>query len=105
MPRVLKRNWFKTRKSTNSAYSMKRTARVKSKSDMRSLPRTRSYRLSDLGLFLAGLLVDKETLISTTQTRKGETQYKAKPGKNPYLGPVVILLDEESASESEEMTA
>jgi len=60
---------------------------------------------TELGLLLAGLLVDKETLISTTQTRKGETQYKAKPGKNPYLGPVVILLDEECASESEEMTA
>jgi carboxyl-terminal processing protease len=60
---------------------------------------------TDLGLLLAGLLVDQETLISTTQTRKGETQYKAKPGKSPYLGPVVILLDEECASESEEMTA
>jgi carboxyl-terminal processing protease len=60
---------------------------------------------TDLGLLLAGLLVDKETLISTTQTLKGVTQYKAKPGKNPYLGSVVILLDEECASESEEMTA
>jgi len=60
---------------------------------------------TDLGLLLAGMLVDKETLISTTQTRKGETQCKAKPGKNPYRGPVVILVDEECASESEEMTA
>jgi len=59
---------------------------------------------TDLGLLLAGLFVDKETIVSTTKTRKGETQYKAKPVKNPYHGPVVILLDEECASESEEMT-
>jgi len=60
---------------------------------------------TELGLLFAGMLVDKETLISTTRTRKGETQYKAKPGKNPYRGPVVVLLDEDCASESEEMTA
>jgi C-terminal peptidase prc len=60
---------------------------------------------TNLGLLLAGLFVDKETLISTTQTRKGETLYKAKPAKNPYRGKVVILLDEECGSESEEMTA
>jgi carboxyl-terminal processing protease len=59
---------------------------------------------TELGLLLAGLFVDKETVISTTQTRKGETQYKAKPAKHPYRGPVVILLDEECGSESEEMT-
>jgi carboxyl-terminal processing protease len=59
---------------------------------------------TDLGLLLAGLFVDKETIVSTTQSRKGESQYKAKRVKNPYLGPIVILLDEECASESEEMT-
>src|SRR6266496_3201586 len=50
-------------------------------------------------------IIDKEAQISITQTRKGEYQYKAKPQKNPYRGPVVILLDEESASESEEVAA
>lgn len=60
---------------------------------------------TEVGLLLAGMLVDKETPISITQTRKGEDQYKAKPSKNPYRGPVVILLDEECASESEEVAA
>src|SRR6185503_14295678 len=60
---------------------------------------------TEVGLELAGMLIDKETLISVTQTRKGTHQYKAKPQKNPYLGPVVILLDETCGSESEEVTA
>jgi C-terminal peptidase prc len=61
---------------------------------------------TDVGLSLAGMLVDKETQISITSTRKGDFfGYKAKPQKNSYRGPVVILLDEESASESEEMAA
>jgi carboxyl-terminal processing protease len=59
-----------------------------------------------VGLVMAGMFVDKETLISTTQTRKGAgARYSAKPQKNPYLGKVVILIDEGSASESEELTA
>jgi len=60
---------------------------------------------TEVGLNLAGMLIDKELLISTTQTRKGSHQYKAKPQRNAYLGPVVILLDETCASESEEVTA
>jgi carboxyl-terminal processing protease len=61
---------------------------------------------TEAGLALAGMLIDKEAQISMTQTRQGDGQrYKAKPLKKPYLGPVVILLDEESASESEELTA
>jgi carboxyl-terminal processing protease len=60
---------------------------------------------TEVGLLLAGMFIDKEAQISITQTRKGEYQYKAKPQKNPYRGPVVILLDEESASESEEVAA
>jgi carboxyl-terminal processing protease len=59
---------------------------------------------TETGLALAGRLVDKEATISVVQTRKGEYQYKAKPQKDPYRGPVVILLDEESGSESEEVT-
>jgi len=61
---------------------------------------------TEVGLALAGLFVDKETPISTTQTRKGGgNRYAAKPQKNPYLGKVVILVDEASGSESEELTA
>ena len=61
---------------------------------------------TEVGLAVAGLLLDKETQISITRTRKGDNyDYKAKPHKNSYRGPVVILLDEESASQSEETTA
>jgi carboxyl-terminal processing protease len=60
---------------------------------------------TEAGLDLAGMLVEKETTHSIIQTRKGDYQYKVKPEKNPYRGPVVILLDEESGSESEELTA
>jgi carboxyl-terminal processing protease len=61
---------------------------------------------TEVELALAGLLVDKETVIAITRTRKTDkNSYKAKPQKNAYSGPVVILLDEESASASEEVTA
>jgi len=61
---------------------------------------------TDVGLSLAGWFVDKETLISTTQTRRGAgNRYTAKPQKKPYLGKVVVLVDEASASEHEELTA
>jgi carboxyl-terminal processing protease len=60
---------------------------------------------TEVGLAFAGLFIDKETPISITQTRKGGSRYTAKPQKNPYLGKVVILVDEGSASESEELTA
>jgi C-terminal processing protease CtpA/Prc len=40
------------------------------------------------------------------RTRKGDDYFdKAKPKKNGYRGLVVILLDEESASESEDIAA
>ena len=61
---------------------------------------------TEVGLAFAGLFVEKETPISTTQTRKGGgNRYTAKPQKNPYLGNVVILIEEGSGSESEELTA
>ena len=60
---------------------------------------------TEVGMELAGLLVDKQTLISTTQTRNGARSYTAKAERNPYLGKVVILVDEASASESEELAA
>jgi len=61
---------------------------------------------TDAGLALAGLLVEKETQLAIMRTRKGDDYFdKAKPKKNGYRGPVVILLDEESASESEDIAA
>jgi carboxyl-terminal processing protease len=55
---------------------------------------------------LAGMLFDKETQLMVTRTRKGEDfYYKAKPQKNAFLGPVVILLDEASGSASEQLAA
>jgi C-terminal processing protease CtpA/Prc len=61
---------------------------------------------TEVGLAMAGMLIEKETEISITRTRKTDNNvYKAKPLKNSYRGLVVILLDEVSASESEEVTA
>jgi len=61
---------------------------------------------TEVGLAFAGLFVEKETPISTTQTRKGDgNRYTVRPQKKPYLGKVVILVDEASGSESEELTA
>ena len=66
--------------------------------------RGNSGGVTEVGLALAGMFSEKETTISIVQTRKGEYEYKAKPQKKPYRGPVVILLDEGSGSESEELT-
>jgi carboxyl-terminal processing protease len=61
---------------------------------------------TEVGLTMAGMLVKKETQLAIQRTRKGEDySYKAKPNRRSYAGPVVILLDEESASESEQVTA
>jgi C-terminal processing protease CtpA/Prc len=61
---------------------------------------------TDAGLALAGRLVERETQLAIMRTRKGDDYYdKAKPQKNGYRGPVVILLDEESGSESEDVAA
>jgi C-terminal processing protease CtpA/Prc len=55
---------------------------------------------------LAGMLLDKETQLAITRTRKGDDDYyKAKAQKHAYRGPVAILIDQESASESEQVTA
>jgi carboxyl-terminal processing protease len=59
-----------------------------------------------VGLALANMLFDKRTQLMITRTRKGDDYYyHAKPEKNVYLGPVVILLDRESASASEQFAA
>ncbi|MFL6228703.1 MAG: S41 family peptidase [Pyrinomonadaceae bacterium] len=55
---------------------------------------------------LASMLFDKPTQLMITRTRKGDADYyRARPTKNPYLAPVVILIDEGSGSASEQLTA
>jgi carboxyl-terminal processing protease len=61
---------------------------------------------TEAGLALAGMLVSKETQLGIIRTRTGDDySYKAKPHKNSYRGRVAILIDEESGSESETVTA
>jgi carboxyl-terminal processing protease len=60
----------------------------------------------EVAIKMANMLFDKETQLMITRTRKGDDMYyKAKPVKNPYRGPVVILVDEFSGSASEQFTA
>ena len=59
-----------------------------------------------VGLKMARLFFEKETLLMITKTRHGDVfDYKAKPSKDPYRGKVVILVDEHSRSESEQFSA
>lgn len=60
----------------------------------------------EVAINLAGMLFDKETQLMITRTREGDDlYYKAKPKKNPFLHPVVILVDEQSGSASEQFAA
>ncbi len=55
---------------------------------------------------MAGMLFDRQTQLMITKTRKGDDKYyQAKPQKNAFLGPVVILVDEGSGSASEQFAA
>jgi len=59
-----------------------------------------------VALKIANQLVDKETQLMITKTRKGDDlYYKAKPAKNPFLGRVAIIVDETSGSASEQIAA
>lgn len=59
-----------------------------------------------VGIAIANQLFDRETQLMISRTRKGDDfYYKARPDKNPYRGSVVILLDGESASASEQFAA
>jgi carboxyl-terminal processing protease len=61
---------------------------------------------TEAGLALASMLVDKETQLAIERFRKGDDYYyKAKPRKGAYQGPVVVVIDENSRSESEMVTA
>jgi carboxyl-terminal processing protease len=54
-----------------------------------------------VGQGLAGLLVDKQVSLGTSRSRQGYENYVVYPQKNPYAGPVVILVDCMSGSASE----
>ncbi|MBV9957035.1 MAG: hypothetical protein JO360_01385 [Acidobacteria bacterium] len=55
---------------------------------------------------MASMLFDKKTQLMVTRTRKGDDKYyQARPQKNAFLGPVVILVDEGSGSASEQFAA
>jgi carboxyl-terminal processing protease len=54
-----------------------------------------------VGQGLAGLLLDKQTNLGMSRMRQGYENYVAYPQKNPYKGPVVILVDCMSGSASE----
>ncbi len=59
-----------------------------------------------VGIAMASLLFEKETKLMRIRTRKGETEdYKAKGAKDAFTGKVVILLDAQSRSASEEFSA
>jgi len=60
----------------------------------------------DVALKLAGLLLDKKTLLAISKTRQGDRySYIAEPDREPYLGTVVILVDEDSYSQAEQFSA
>jgi len=54
---------------------------------------------------VAGSFVPKGTVISTSNTRKGITHYKAEAEKSPYAGALLILIDELTVSAAEELAA
>jgi carboxyl-terminal processing protease len=59
-----------------------------------------------VAIHMANLLFDKPTQLMIARTRKGaDNYYRARPAKNPYLGTVVILIDEGSGSASEQFAA
>lgn len=59
-----------------------------------------------VALQMSNQLFDKPTQLMITRLRKGDSNYyRARPVKNPYLGPLVILVNEESGSASEQFSA
>lgn len=54
-----------------------------------------------VGQGLAGLLLNQQTVLGVSRMRKGFENYIVYPQKNPYNGPVVILVDCMSGSASE----
>ena len=59
-----------------------------------------------VGLSMAGQLLDKPAVLMITRRRHGDARdYRATPVAKPFAGPLVILVDEDSGSESEQFTA
>lgn len=56
-------------------------------------------------IYLAGLLSKEKTSLGTSRSRTGVENYSVKPQKNPYNGPVVVLIDVTSGSSSEQLAA
>ena len=54
-----------------------------------------------VGQGLAGLLLDKQASLGKSRSRQGYENYVVYPLKNPYAGPVAILIDSMSGSASE----
>ncbi len=54
-----------------------------------------------VGQGLAGLLLDKKISLGMSRSRDGYENYIVYPQKNPYTGPIVILVDSMSGSASE----
>jgi len=60
----------------------------------------------EVGLAMANMLFAKKTQLMISKTRKGDDlYYHAKPNQRAFLGPLVILLDNESGSASEQFAA
>jgi carboxyl-terminal processing protease len=60
----------------------------------------------ELGLTMAGAFFVKKPLLMVSRTRKGDDNYyTAKPDKAFYIGKIVILLDKNSGSASEQFAA
>jgi carboxyl-terminal processing protease len=57
--------------------------------------------LGVMGMGLAGLLSDRELSLGTMRQRRGHTNFLVNPQPNPFLGPVVVLMDNLSGSTSE----
>ena len=61
---------------------------------------------SGLSLMIANMLLDKKIQLAISRRREGDDYYfQAKPEKNPYLKTVVMLVDENSGSAPELLSA
>ena len=59
-----------------------------------------------VALNMANQLLDKPAVLMITRRRHGDARdYRATPVAKPFAGPLVILVDEDSGSQSEQFTA
>jgi carboxyl-terminal processing protease len=77
---------------------------VKELSDARALVIDLRGNPGGLGLMsmgLAGMLTEREMSLGTMRQRRGHTNFLVNPQPDPFLGPVVVLIDGLSGSTSE----